>query len=258
MQAFGSTSTHFPMMASFVTSRAVDLVRLTVNDECQTLERRVAAGYLRLLKPHFVVDLSRSLVETTRGERYFSPGNLTLSLLCVLVQNRGRALTNEELFEAAWKRLYRPRWDANALNFQISRLRRFILDHIILDLDHIILDHIILDHMESENCFQPVHRDSGRVMLDRSIRVSILEEVKGFQGSHVHVGDVLPAIETMVRWRGSTTNDELRSYLGVGRSQAHHYLQTLVSQNRLLRFGEGRGARYRLPCDSWDRRTNKY
>jgi len=55
------------------------------------------------------------------------------------------------------------------------------------------------------------------------------------------------------RARGVISTDEAMRLLGVSRATAQRRLRALVAQERLVREGAGRGARYVLPKTRWER-----
>lgn len=55
------------------------------------------------------------------------------------------------------------------------------------------------------------------------------------------------------RARGAISTDETMRLLGVSRATAQRRLRALVAQERLVREGAGRGARYVLPKTRWER-----
>lgn len=55
------------------------------------------------------------------------------------------------------------------------------------------------------------------------------------------------------RTRGTISTDEVMRMLGVSRATAQRRLRALVARQRLVREGAGRGARYLLPKNRWER-----
>jgi hypothetical protein len=65
--------------------------------------------------------------------------------------------------------------------------------------------------------------------------------------------DPSDALVSHARAEGAVSTDEAMRLLGVSRATAQRRLRELVAEQRLARKGAGRGARYVLPSNRWER-----